>query len=480
MNKAITEEQVLEDIRCDERQHVAFKRGRIKTGDLAETIMAFANADGGLIYLGIAEGSPPRLSGRIKQVTKQDHDNIHRAAQDVLVPPVRDVGIQEIEVEGQKVLAIVVPRSDRIHQHRNGKFLIRRGSENVALRAEAFDEAWIQREQPSFDDQPALGAAVRDLDPDRVGWYLERAAEERGLPVNESLSLEENLTRLNGVFRDGDGPGHSPVPRVAGVLLFGRDPQQFVPHSEVRLARFQGTSSINFIDRLECRGTLPEMIDEAERFVKRNTRVAAKVVGFERREIAEYPYSAIREAITNAVTHRDYWRRGTEVRVSIFADRIEVQSPRRLPPPLTLATLGEEHVLRNELIAQLLFNIRYIERWNTGVERMRRQMREHGLSEPVFEEVGQTFRVTFYGPGERILDLIIEEGVTDLQELGLNERQVEALRLMVNEGEEMTNRQYREMFDVTARTALRDLKGLVEAGQVRQIGQGRSVHYVAV
>jgi len=106
-------------------------------------------------------------------------------------------------------------------------------------------------------------------------------------------------------------------------------------------------------------------------------------------------------------------------------------------------------------------------------------MREHGLREPVFEEVGQTFRVTFHGPGEDILDLIPEEGVTDLQELGLNERQVEALRLMVNEAQELTNRQYREMFDVTARTALRDLKGLVEAGQVRQVGEGHSVRYVA-
>ncbi len=475
VNTAITEQQVLDDIRRDERQRVEFKWGLIKTGDLAETIMAFANAEGGIIYLGVAEGPPPRLSGRIKQVTKQYLDNIHRAARDILVPPVRDVDIQEIEVEGKNVLAIVVPRSDRVHQHRNGKILVRRGSENVALRGEALDEAWIQRERPSLDDRPVMDANLEDLDPDRVGWYLGRAVEERGLPVDHSLSLEENLTRLNAVFRDGNDL----VPRVAGVLLFGRDPQRFVPQSEVRLARFQGASSVNFIDRLECRGTLPEMIDEAERFVKRNTRVAAKIVGFERREITEYPYSAVREAITNAVTHRDYWRSGTEVRVSIFADRIEVQSPGRLPPPLTLATLGEEHVLRNELIAQLLFNIHYIERWNTGVERMRRQMREHGLREPEFEEIGQAFRVTFYGPGEDILDLIPEEGLTDLQELGLNERQVEALRVMVNEGEEMPNRQYREMFDVTARTALRDLKGLVEAGQVRQVGQGRSVRYVA-
>jgi ATP-dependent DNA helicase RecG len=146
---------------------------------------------------------------------------------------------------------------------------------------------------------------------------------------------------------------------------------------------------------------------------------------------------------------------------------------------LTLATLGDEHVLRNELIAQLLFNIRYIERWNTGVERMRRQMREHGLPEPVFEEVGQTFRVTFYGPGDGILDLIPEEGVTNLQELGLNERQVEALRVMVNEDRPITNREYCELFDVSTATATRDLGELVDVGQVRRIGKGRSTRYVA-
>lgn len=179
------------------------------------------------------------------------------------------------------------------------------------------------------------------------------------------------------------------------------------------------------------------------------------------------------------MTHRDYWRRGTEVRVSIFADRIEVQSPGRLPPPLTLSTLGKEHVLRNELIAQLLFNIRYIERWNTGIERMRGQMREHGLREPVFEEIGQAFRVTFYGPGDDILDLIPEEGMIDLRELGLNERQVEALRLMVNEGEEMTNREYCDLVDVSTATATRDLSELVEIGQAVRLGKGRNTRYVA-
>lgn len=249
--------------------------------------------------------------------------------------------------------------------------------------------------------------------------------------------------------------------------------------SMIRLARFQGVTPLNFIDRLDCVGTLPEMIDEAERFVRRNTRVSAKIIGFERREITEYPYAAIREAIANAIAHRDYDRTDIEVRVSIFSDRIDVQSPGRLPAPLTLDTLGEEYALRNRVIAGLLFNIRYIERWNTGILRMRRWMRQHGLSEPIFEEIGQTFKVAFQRPGERILDLIPEEGVADLRALGLNERQIEALVLMVNESKELTNRQYRERFGITDRSALRDLNHLIEVGLTRRLGQGRAARYVA-
>jgi len=472
----LTEQQMLDDMRRDEQQRVEFKEGFIKTSELAEQIMAFANAEGGTIYLGIADRPTPHLSGKIQQVTKSDYDNIHRAARDLLIPPVVGVTAHQIEVQGKIVLPIIVPCTGNLHQHRNGRILIRRGSENVALVGDALRQALLEREYPSFDDRPVWDAALDDLDPGQLDWYLRRAAQERGIPVDLSLPTEQNLVYLGAVVRDEERL----VPRMAGLLLFGRDPQRFVPQSVVRLARFQGTSPLNFIDRLDCTGTLPEMIDEAERFVRRNTRLAAKITGFERREVTEYPYPAVREAIANAVAHRDYWRRDVEVRVSIFADRIEVQSPGRLPAPLTLDTLGEEYALRNRLIAELLFNIRYIERWNTGILRMRRWMREHGLPEPVFEEIGQTFRVTFHGPGDRILDLIPEEGVTDLRTLGLNERQVEALRLMVNEGQEMTNRKYREMFGVGNQTAARELKGLVAKGQARQIGQGRATRYEAI
>jgi len=101
----------------------------------------------------------------------------------------------------------------------------------------------------------------------------------------------------------------------------------------------------------------------------------------------------------------------------------------------------------------------------------------HGLTEPVLEDLGGFFAVTFYGPGENILDLIPEEMVVDLKELGLNERQIEALRLMVNEGRKLGNREYREMFGVTSVTAFRDLAELVTLGLARAEGAGRGRKY---
>ncbi|MBK9234086.1 MAG: hypothetical protein IPO15_25415 [Anaerolineae bacterium] len=377
-----------------------------------------------------------------------------------------------MEVAGSKVFVITVPESDNKPHLAFGRAFKRVGATTVQMRRNEYERLLLLRRQSPFDRREAPGATLADIDEGKVRWYLERAAHERNIPVDPALPAIENLKRL-GLARERDD---RLALTVAALLFFGKQPRHFVPHSMIRLARFQGTTPSNFIDRQDLAGTLREMIDEAERFVLRNTRVAAKVTGFERREITEYPYAAVREAIANALAHRDYDREDVEVRVSIFADRIEVQSPGRLPAPLTLDTLGEEYALRNRVIAELLFNIRYIERWNTGILRMRQLMRQHGLPEPVFQEIGQTFRVTFTGPGDQILDLIPEAGVTDLRDLGLNERQARALALMVNEGKELSNREYRERFGISYITAYRDLTALVQAGQARSIKlQARSL-----
>ena len=261
----------------------------------------------------------------------------------------------------------------------------------------------------------------------------------------------------------------------------GKDPSEYIPQNEIRIARFRGVTRIEFIDSKEIKGPFYKMLDEVEAFFKRNTRLASKVVEFKRVDIPEYPYEAIREAIINAIAHRDYTRRGAPIIISIFDDRVEISNPGGLLPGLNIKNLEGRHETRNEKICSIFHHTMDMEKFGTGIRKMKRLTKEHGLSEPELREEGDFFVVRFYGPGDKILDLvpsIPEERQIDLRKLGLNNRQIEALRLMVNEGQSFTNRKYRDMFKVTNKTAATDLKILVKKEMAQVKGRGRNVEYL--
>ncbi len=271
-------------------------------------------------------------------------------------------------------------------------------------------------------------------------------------------------------------------PTNSALLFFGKDPSAHISHHEIRIARFKGTSRLAFIDSREIKGTIYEMLDKFKSFFIRNTRLANKIVEFKRIDIPEYPYEAIREAIINAVAHRDYTRRGSPIMVSIFDDRVEVRNPGGLLPGLNIKKLEGNHATRNETICSIFHETMDMERFGTGIGKMKRLMKEHGLAVPSFEEEGDFFVVKFYGPGDKLLDLvpsIPEERQTDLKKLGLNERQIEALRLMVNDRITFTNRQYRDLFKVSNQTFVRDMKMMSDLGFVISIGKGRALRYQA-
>lgn len=224
-------------------------------------------------------------------------------------------------------------------------------------------------------------------------------------------------------------------------------------------------------------------MDEVEIFFKRNTRLASKIVEFKRVDIPEYPYEAIREAVINAIAHRDYTRRGAPIIVSIFDDRVEISSPGGLLPGLDIRNLEGRHETRNKKICEIFHQTLDMEKFGTGIGKMKRLMKEHGLSKPNLAEEGNFFVVKFYGAGEKILDLVPsvpKERQIDLRELGLNDRQIEALRLMVNEKKVISNKEYVKQFNVTRKTALRDFKVLENLRYVKAEGTTRDRKYKAI
>ncbi|MEI7751608.1 MAG: ATP-binding protein [Candidatus Omnitrophota bacterium] len=271
-------------------------------------------------------------------------------------------------------------------------------------------------------------------------------------------------------------------PTNTAILFFGQDPTGHISHHEIRIARFQGTSRVSMIDSKEIKGPVYSMLEEAETFFKRNTRLANKIVEFKRVDIPEYPFEAVREAIVNAIAHRDYTRTGSPLMVAIFDDRVEVRNHGGLLPQMNIKKLEGNHATRNEAICAIFHETMDMERFGTGIGKMKKLMKEHGLAAPEFSEEGDFFVVKFYGPGEKILGLvpsIPEERQTDLKKLGLNERQIDALRLMVNEKKVFSNQAYRAHFKVSNQTFVRDMKLMVEIGQVRAAGKGRSLRFSA-
>ena len=189
----------------------------------------------------------------------------------------------------------------------------------------------------------------------------------------------------------------------------------------------------------------------------------------------------MREAVINAIANRDYPRRGAPIIMSIFDDRVEISNPGGLLPGLDIKNLEWRHETRNKKICSIFHHTMDMEKFGTGIRKMKRLTKEHGLSEPELREEGDFFVARFYGPGDKILDLvpsIPKERQTDLRELGLNDRQIEALRLMVNEGQSFTNRKYRDMFKVTNKTAATDLKILVKKEMAQVKGRGGNVEYL--
>jgi len=268
-----------------ESETVEFKRSVAELEQVVETIVALANTHGGLVLIGV--GPKDEVVGvDVGQVTGERIANRITGNTDPVIYP----SVQIVEVAGRKVFMIAVPESDNKPHLTAGRAFVRVGVTTVQMRRDEYERLLLLRRQSPFDRREALDATLEDIAEDKVRWYLARAARERNIPVDPALPTVENLKRLE-LARKRDG---RLVLTVAALLFFGKQPRHFAPHSMIRLARFQGTTPSNFIDRLDLAGTLPEMIDEAERFVLRNTRVAAKVTGFERREITEYPYAAVR------------------------------------------------------------------------------------------------------------------------------------------------------------------------------------------
>ena len=250
----------------------------------------------------------------------------------------------------------------------------------------------------SDDGLPVEKAAYEDLDISKIEEYIEK--RKRKFKGEKDVPTEALLENIGVLVKHHERL----VPSIAGLLLFGKDPQRFLWSSTANIARFKGTDmGGSVIDRKELRGTISEIIDGAEQFVVKHMNLGGMFEGLKRLDIPEYPIVAIREAITNAIVHRDYNFSQASVRVFMFDDRIEIYTPGGLPGPVTIENMEYTQYSRNRIIVEVLLLMGgYLEKLGTGIRRIKKATQENGLREPQFVETEIDFILTLFGPGDRI------------------------------------------------------------------------------
>jgi predicted HTH transcriptional regulator len=300
---------------------------------------------------------------------------------------------------------------------------------------------------------------------DKLQWFLQEARRERNFALPEKTPVTKALAHLNLIEKER--PNH------AAVLLFGRNPQRFIPSAEVKCLHFHGTEVRKPIPSYQLfKGNVFEQVDQAVDFVmsKIARGVGTRSEGPEAPVEYELPKEVVSEAVVNAIAHRDYTS-NAGIQVMLFADRLEVWNPGELPPTLTPERLREPHpsIPHNPLIAESLYLTHYIEKAGTGTLDMIERCREASLSEPEFEQRTGSFVITLWRDW-----LTVEV----MAKLGLNARQKQAIGYLKTH-RKISSPEYKQVANCIRKTASRDLNDLKKKGVIEQIGiRGPGVHYV--
>jgi ATP-dependent DNA helicase RecG len=438
---------------------------------LAAVLVGMANSLGGTVLIGVA----PR-SGRILGVPDLPAalDTIFQAT--LLVDPslVLPLPRQHV-VKDQTILQVSVPIGLPHVYCLDGRYLARKGNQTITISDRDLRRLLIERGVVQFESQSPPGATLDDLDPAKVEGYLQ------ALDLPGSESPEQFLLRRGCLVRveDNDVIVGQPQlrPTYAALLLFGKQPEQWLPNANILAARFSGTSMADEFIKQDIGGPLPEQLRRAEAFVRDNLHSVVRMVGLTHQETVEYPLEAVRELLVNAVAHRDYNVAGDNIHLNIFSDRLEVRSPGGLPGPVNLDNLLEARFSRNAVIAQVLSDLGFVERLGYGLDRVMTAMRQHGLEAPRFAEIGGSFRVILYsGISERVSAPNAE--LSRLGDFDINQRQELALAFLLRR-KRITNRDYQELCpEVSSETLRRDLVDLVDRGLLIKIGDKRATYYV--
>ena len=362
---------------------------------MAETMVAFANTEGGTLVIGVnKEGEAVS-----KKIESDALEKALKEADSTCNPPVVMGNWEALDLEKDKsAYSIRVPRSIELHALTDGRVLIRSGVKNRPLGGQEILKLASAKSTGDFESEVVPGATKDDLSRKMIDEYLAKRAERTKRPYNGKV--DDLLKEIGAVDAEGK-------PTVSGIMSFSEFPQHWLPQSGIVFAKFVGKTPrgenglAGYSRREELTGPLSRLIESTWNLIWSEMAVSAVVKGLEREETFEYPQFAVREAIVNAVCHRDYRLKGRRIEVRMYSDRLEVISPGGLPGFITVENIVDEHFSRNPRIVNGLFQWGYIEELGLGIDRMMEVMQQAGHKPPTFDARPYSFAVTLYNAREK-------------------------------------------------------------------------------
>lgn len=452
---------LIHQIHQGESKTLELKRQLPRHEQIAQTAVAFANTSGGKLIIGVDDHR------KIVGVAETDiftlQDQITSIILDRCYPPLLPE-IYTSNINGKLVLVVEIFRGNlmpyylKVEGKNNGTYL-RIGACNRKAELLQLVELERQRINQCFDEEicPEFRLQELDLTPLQIRFAA------KGKPLDD-----EKLKNLKLVRQD---QGHL-FPTQGLLILLGK-----FPHIMTKCARFKGTDMSLFLDRKEYAGDLFSQLEQAEAFIKNHINLRGEIKGLQRTDTYELPEAALREALTNALIHRDYTNQGRDIKVGIYDDIVNIVSPGGFPSTLTADGLREgRSEIRNRVIARVFKELGYIEQWGTGLQRIKKTCLDHGLQEPRIREISDSIDIEFQRP--RVSGISEVPDTAGYRRIPPNTNEQESVILkQLDQNGMITAAQVMHLLSVKERRAREILKQLSEKHLLEKRGSARSTYY---
>jgi ATP-dependent DNA helicase RecG len=426
-----------------EGKTLEFKRDLSSPDGVLRTIVAFSNTAGGMLLIGVEDGS--RHVRGVKEPLSTEERLANLISDNIVPRLVPDIDL--LPWRGTHVIAVQVhPSPTRPHYLKGAGqsqgVYVRVGSTNRRADEQLRQELGRVVRGEAYDEQP-----LPELNSEAIDF---RVASELFAPVRKLKRADLDTLRIITKYQGRK------VPTVGGMLLFGIERTNYFSDAWIQAGRFKGTDRTSIVDHVNINELPVSAIERAIQFIQKHLSKSAEIGSLRRKDRWTIPIAALREAVINAVVHADYSQRGAPIRIALFDDRLEIENPGLLPFGLTVEDLHQGiSRLRNRVIGRVFNELGLVEQWGSGIQRMTTTCHQSGLATPLLEEIGMRFRVTVF------------TAQTTSKRMDEVDRTIVAA---IRQADGLTTQEVARVANLSARASRTRLIKLIERGLVREIG----------